>query len=220
MSAMSKPIQLGATIVLGVVLVGAVAAGLAYGDDLHEIFESRSSQKATERVQMQGVWMGMRLAPADVPSEFGQPTATKGVRVVEISERYGWRARQAGIVTGDILTSINSKKIADLSDLDSITKNLNVAGQVPLEILRWGQPVALRCRHFPAGWRPAIDHGPRSNLAARPAQPAITTGFGPGVGPGAGPMFFCPQHRQMWGQGQVHPHYRCPVCYGPLSKAP
>jgi membrane-associated protease RseP (regulator of RpoE activity) len=237
---MSKTVQFATSIVLGVLLVGSIGLGLAYGDDLHEIFESRDTPSTTERVQMQGIWMGMRLVPADTASELGQPTSPRGVRIDEVSERTGWRVRQAGLMSGDIIVSINTKKVGNVADLDGITKSLNASGAITLEVLRWGQPMKVVLAALPLGVpmppvAPLVNPGaqpgpnamPGSMPGATPLQPmpasmpnpAVGPGVGPAAGPGVTPSYYCPTHRQMYGAAQVHPHYRCPVCSTPLTRA-
>lgn len=229
MSGMSKPVQFGTAIVLGVLLVGAVAAGLIYGDDIHELWESKD-QATTERVQLQGLWMGMRLSPATEPSELGPPS-TAGVRVTEISERYGWRARMAGLAPGDIITSVSGKKVNALTDLDTVSQKLNASTAIQLDILRWGQPFAVS---LPAlSGVPAVAGAPPMGAPGimppslppglmPPGQPlggyAPPTAGGFPAAPAATPAtFYCARDRQMFSQPQVHPHYRCPVCAGPLT---
>ncbi|MBI5538301.1 MAG: PDZ domain-containing protein [Deltaproteobacteria bacterium] len=218
MSGMAKPVQLGATIVLGVLLIGAVAAGLIYGDDLHELWEGRDDTSSNERVQMQGVWLGMRLVPANTAAELGVPTAPKGVRVDEISERMGWRARQAGLMPGDIITSVNGKKIGSLTDVDSLSRSVKTSNAMPMEVLRYGQPLTLTLPAIPAVM--AMQPPPAATPGPAPVQPAaIPYQPGPGAPNQGQPSYYCPLHRQSFAAGQVHPHYRCPMCYGPLNRA-
>lgn len=223
MSGMSKPVQLGATIALSVLLIGAVIAGLVWGDDLHELWDwGKDAQSTTERVQIQGIWMGMRLVPATQPSELGPPAAS-GVRVTEVSETYGWRARSAGLAPGDIITALNGKKIGALTDLDALSEKLDASTAIQVDVLRWGQPYTVTI--------PAVANvpAPGAPLAAPPGMmPASRplNGYGPPAGGGMGPagpggattgVFYCPKHRQTFTAAQVQPYYRCPLCAGPLT---
>jgi hypothetical protein len=232
MNTMSKPVRTGLTIALGVLLAGAVIAGLLVGDDWKELF-SRSSS-SSERVQLQGYWMGMTLANADSPPDDYAPTiGAKGVRVVDISERNGWRPRATGLMPGDVIVSIGGKKVENLSDLDRMAQKMDTAGPLPFDVLRYGQPLTLtmsplavaqgQVPGMPQAAVPPIAQSPIAPLSQQqgPVMPGPATPQAAALAPAAGQpaMFYCPRHRSMWPQQQVHPGYRCPLCYGPLSRA-
>jgi hypothetical protein len=219
----TAPLQLGLTIVFAAMLAGLTVAGFLFGDDFDDVFDDEL--RTTERVQIQGYWMGMKLGPAD------EAAGTSGVTVLEISELYGTRARQAGIMPGDVLVSVNGKGVTTLSDLDAAAKSTKAASGLPVELQRWGQPMSVVIPPMPAmaqpgatppanayapnnasqpaAWVPPQDGWPQPQPAAAWPQPAPQ--------PAAAPMFYCPQHRVTFAQQHVHPHYRCPMCAGPVT---
>jgi hypothetical protein len=126
---------------------------------------------------------------------------------------------------GDIITSVQGTKAGSLAELDGISRKLDAGGTLRLEVLRWGQlmtvtmPAVPASVPVPAAQQPVVPMVPGAMPVPTgliPAQPAAWPGP---AGPGYAASYYCPQHRQLLGAGQVHPHYRCPVCYGPLSQA-
>jgi hypothetical protein len=213
----SSPVQLGLTIVLGVLLAGLAAAGFLFGDDVEDFFDADST--LVERVQLQGYWLGMKLGNAEETAR-GLP----GVTVLDISDTYGWRARQAGIMPGDVLLSVAGNKVSSLSELDTAVKKADATKGLPVELQRWGQPFSVVLPPLPQSAPPAAALPPlQPAVAPLPVTPAVAYGY-PGVATPpaapspAGPMFYCPQHRMMWSQQHVHPHYRCPMCSSSLGR--
>ncbi len=221
----TSPIQLGLTIVLAAIMASLVAAGFLFGDDVDDLFDGED--RLVERVQIQGYWMGMKLGPADESA-----VGSSGVTVLDISETYGWLDRQAGILTGDVLMSVNGKKVSTLSELDAAAKKTSSASGLPVELQRWGQPLSVVIPPMAKIQQP-MQPPPPVGPAAVPAQPgtpavwaapyiqpaaAAPAAVPQNPGAGAG-MFYCPQHRVTFSQQHVHPHYRCPIGGGPLSRA-
>lgn len=217
----TSPIQLGLTIVLAALLASLVAAGFLFGDDVDDLFDSDGGL-LVERVQIQGYWMGMKLGPADEST-----AGTSGVTVLDISETYGWRARQAGILPGDVLMSVNGKKVSTLADLDAAAKKAKSSSGLPVELQRWGQPLSVvippmaqfqqPVQPGPAAVPPPVVAAPQPGIPAVWAPPYAQPAVAPA--PQNQPLFYCPQHRVTFSQQNVTPNYRCPIGGGPLSRA-
>ncbi|MBI4704540.1 MAG: hypothetical protein HY744_25840 [Deltaproteobacteria bacterium] len=220
MSKTPTPLHLGTTVLLVAVLGGIGLAAVVFGDDVTELWAS-DSPEIREPVRLQGYWLGMELAGAAGAGPAGRPAPARGVRVVEISESYGWRARQAGLMAGDTLVSVAGRKVDALGDLDALARDLDVGGPLRLEVLRWGQPLAIVLPPLPPLPLPAAAVPPPAAVAGPGAALVPASGVGPplGVSPDA-QLYYCPSHRLAWARAQVHPHYRCPQCYGPLSPMP
>ena len=64
-------------------------------------------------MEMQGSWLGMKLASLDAPAarRLGIPASAKGVLIVEIEEKNGWRARQAGVMEGDVVVAVDGQTV-------------------------------------------------------------------------------------------------------------
>jgi len=203
MARLSKPVQWIAAGVIVLLLGIVAAAGLVTADDGVPFAKDDRVAGLFERAQVEGWWMGMRLGQAD---------NTDGVKILEVSDSLGWRAKQAGVMPGDIITGINGKKVTDLSDLQRKSVGLNLAGPVALSVTRFNQQASLVIPPLP----PPISQQPVMP-AQMPVTPMVPGGV-PVVAPNGaeGPAFYCPRHRVLWTQAQVHPSYRCPLCSGPL----
>ncbi|MHC4176053.1 MAG: hypothetical protein ACYSWU_01015 [Planctomycetota bacterium] len=215
-----KRFSYGAVLAFVVLLVLLVAGAMFFADEAEDFF-GLHEPAITQAMELRGSWLGMKLASLDSPTarHLGVPPAAKGVMIVEIEERNGWRARQAGAMEGDVIVAVDEQDIRDLADLYDVSRNLDVGGAVLLDIRRWGQPMTLVLPALlaqPAAANPSQfgQAGPAMAPGANAAwvQPAATV---QGV---QGPQFYCPTHNRVWPQNAVHPHYRCPLGNCPLSR--
>jgi hypothetical protein len=219
-----KRFSYGAILALAVLLFLLIAGAMFFADEVDDFFDHREP-KTTQVMELRGSWLGMKLSSLDSPTaqRLGIPPSAKGVMVVEIEERNGWRALQAGVMEGDVLTAVDGQDVRDLADLYDVSRDVDVGSAVLLDIRRWGQPMTLvlPALHAPppvaAQWQPG---------QVGQAAPAVTPGANAagaqlvGWAPGSqGAQFYCPIHDRMWQQNAVHPHYRCPLGGCPLSRA-
>jgi len=219
---------------LALLIVGA----MFFADEVEEFLDHRGI-KTTQVMELQGSWLGVKLTSLDSPTaqRLGIPPAAGGVLVVEIMELNGWRAREAGLTNGDILVGVDGQPVRDLADLYDVSRKVNVAEAVLLDVERWGQPITLVL--------PALHVPLPGTVPAQPGQigqpvpgtfPAATqpVAWTPGAGgqfqcppvmnvaapPAAGQaaQFYCPTHGRIWPQTAVHPNYRCPMGNCPLTR--
>ncbi len=201
---------------IGVLAVGgAVAVAMVLGaDDGVEHWFGGDDGKVTQPLELRGRWLGMSLTALDSATAQAKniPATLKGVMVVEIAERNGWRARQAGLVSGDVITAVDGHEVRDMTDFYDITRDTDVAKAITIEVQRWGQAMTLV---LPA----VVGVVAVPGQPAMPGQPRAVPGL-PAVGaqPVGGPLFMCPTHGQGWQQAAVHPNYRCPMCNAPLVR--
>ena len=218
-----KRFSYGAAFAFVVLLILLAAGAMFFTDDFKEEILS-PEYKSTQVMKIRGSWLGMRMISLDSPAALrsGVPPSVRGVMVVEIEDRIGWRARQAGVQEDDIILAVNGKKIRDLADLYDLSHKLDAGPAIYLNILRWGQPMTLM---LPAVYAaPSVAGQPQVELEFQTApMTAQRTNAGVAqlaalVPASRGPMFNCPIHNRVWPQNEVHPHYRCPLCYYQLNR--
>jgi hypothetical protein len=213
-----KHLSIGAALTLLIVLILVAAGAMFLTDDKEELFGLRK-HRSTQAMEVQGTWLGIKLTSMDSPTarRFGVPPSERGVMVVEIKERDGWRARLAGVQRGDVIKSVNGKKVRDMADLYDISRDLDVGSAVSLDILRWGQLMTLV---LPAVYAPPpVEAPPQARQGDRVAPMAgQRVNAGVAVQGSQGPLFYCYMHNQVWPQNAVHPHYRCLLGNCPLNR--
>jgi len=142
---LSKKVPLGLTSALVAAVIGVVLHAMLLGGNPGDAAGLSSGQPATQPVEMKGAWLGMNLSSLNTPAAaaMGIPPTLGGVLVEELRETTGWRASQAGVVAGDVITAVEGKKVRDLAELAKIASKVDVNRPVLIEMLRWGQPVTL-----------------------------------------------------------------------------
>jgi hypothetical protein len=188
--------------------VGVIIGALIFADDGPEFWDRSDSkttaQAVTQPMELRGDWLGMSLVDLTSPSarRANIPAGTKGVMVAEISETMGWRARQAGLMPRDVISSINKQNIRDINDLYDVTRKVNVADAIFLSASRWGQPMMVV---LPALYAPAA-----SPMApGAPGQPMMAGQ--PGMQqPGMMPQQAWPQQQAGIQQGWQQPQPMMP----------
>jgi predicted metalloprotease with PDZ domain len=213
-----------ASVVASVVLLVVLVAGaMFFADKLDDLIDGRKP-KATQTMEMRGSWLGMKMAAVDSPTaqRLGIPPSTKGVVIVELDEKNGWRARQAGAMEGDLIVAIDGQNIRDLADVYELSRNVDVGGVVLMDVRRWGQLITLVMPALQASPAVAAPWQPGQAVPAQPAAPLVASiaaqpvAWPAPVAPG--PQFCCPIHNRTWSQNEVHPMYRCPLCNCPLNR--
>ncbi len=234
-----KRFSYGAAMAFAVILFLIIAGAMFFADEVDDFFDHREPQ-TIQVMELRGSWLGVKLTGLDSPTaqRLGIPPTAEGVLVVEIAEMNGWRARQAGVVEGDVIVGVDGQTVRDLADLYDISRKVNVGEAVLLDVRRWGQPITLV---LPALHTPIPGTVPmQPGQFAQPGQ--VTPGMTPGVNPaaaqpvawnrgvgaayppvmnvaaGPGAQFYCPTHQRMWGQSAVQPNYVCPLGNCPLSR--
>lgn len=210
MKKLSKRNTALAVVILAVGVAAAAGTAMFVSDEADELF-GFDGKKVTQPLELRGRWLGMSLASTDSASARAQqiPPGTEGVMVLEIAERDGWRARQAGVRPGDVVTKVDGNTVADMADFYDVSRTTDVSQAIVLDVQRWGQPMSLV---LPAA---AVAAAPPQ--AAAPGAMPPPGAMAPGAVPAAqtrpaGPMYLCPGHGQLFSQQAVHPHYRCPLC--------
>ncbi len=104
--------------------------------EINPEFETRRWQR--EKALQQGdtiLWLGMELAPItrSIRHEFKLPRKVKGVFVV--NEGIGL-AKQRGILTGDIITSINREKVINHRSFVGVANSTQYFDGIMIEIFR------------------------------------------------------------------------------------
>ena len=218
-----KRFSYGMAFAFVVLLILLAAGAMFFTDDFKEEFLS-PEYKSTQVMEIRGNWLGMRMVSLDSPAarHSGVPPSARGVMVVELEDRIGWRARQAGVQEGDVIMAVNGKEIRDLADLYDLSQKLDAGPAIFLNILRWGQPMTLV---LPAVYTtPSVAGLPQGEQEFQTAPMTAQRGNAGAaqlaalVVPARGPMFHCPIHNRVWPQNEVHPHYRCPLCYNQLNR--
>jgi hypothetical protein len=219
-----KRFSYGAVLAFAVLLLLLVAGAMFFAGEAESFFGLHEPE-ITQIMELRGSWLGMRLTSLDSPTarRLGVPPSMPGVMIVEIEERNGWRARQAGAMEGDVVVAVDGQAVRDLADLYDVSRNLDVGGAVLLDVRRWGQPMTLV---LPALQAPPPLAGPSQLGQAGQPAPGTAQGANPAWAeqaawiPGPqGAQFYCPMHNRMWSQNAVYPHYRCPLGNCPLSRA-
>ncbi len=82
--------------------------------------------------------LGFRVA--ELSDETRQVAGISGVRIAEINEGPG---REAGLVEGDVIISLNRQDITSTEEFAAVAAQLPVAGFVPIRIIREGQGTTL-----------------------------------------------------------------------------
>lgn len=213
-----KHFSSGSTFVFLVVLALLVVGAMFFGDKGAD-FLGGNKRKATQSMELQGNWLGMRLASLDSPTarSLGVPPSARGVTVVELDGTNGWRARQAGVMPGDVIVAVDGEKVRDLADLYDVSRNVEVASAVMLDVRRGGLPMTLA---LPAAYAaPAVGGQPQAWQGGQPVPMATQGADAGGAQPVAwAPWYNCAVHNRAWPQGAVHPHYRCLIGNCPLNR--
>lgn len=86
-------------------------------------------------------WGGMEVVPItpQLAKKFGIGKGKTGVVVIEAEAM----AAASGIMNGDVIQGLNRKKINNMSDFVSATRNANIADGVLLDISRQGDPLFI-----------------------------------------------------------------------------
>lgn len=209
----------GTTFVFLIILALLAAGAMFFPDDggsIGSVF-GQNKPKFTQAMELRGKWLGMNLTALDSPTAhtWGVPPSLKGVMVVEIGEKSGWRANMAGVIQGDVIVAVDGKNIRDLADLYDISRTLDVGSSLLLDIRRWGQPMTLV---LPALYSvPPAVVPPQIQQAGQPVPMVVQRANGGAVQPVAlmpvaqGMQFYCPKHNRVWPQNAVQPNYRCPL---------
>lgn len=157
----------------------------------------------TEPMELQGQWLGMRLSPTSSPTaqRLGVLPELKGVVVANTSPQADPRASGAGIRPGDVIVAVDGTDVASLTDLYSLTTELDTSQPLSISIVRGGQPMSAT---IATGGQPTMGSAARPVAAPAGGQPAAT--------------LYCPTDGVRWSPAQVAPSYRCPRCGGPLTK--
>ena len=216
-------IPYGVAFVFLVLLILLAVGAMFFADDREEIF-SRRKHKSSQSMEIQGRWLGMRLISLDASSarQLGVPPSVQGVMVMEIEERNGWRARLAGVQPGDVIMAVNGIEVQNLADLYDVSRDLDVGSAIMLDILRWGQHMALVLPSVYAA--PPVQGSPQAGQGDQPAPMTPREGNAGAAQPAGlvsgtqDPLFYCPLHNRVWPQNAVHPHYRCPLGRCPLNR--
>ena len=102
----------GAMFAFVVLLVLLIGGAMFFAEKVDDLFDGRKPT-TTQLMEMQGSWLGMKLASLDAPAarRLGIPASAKGVLIVEIEEKNGWRARQAGVMEGDVVVAVDGQTV-------------------------------------------------------------------------------------------------------------
>ncbi len=110
-----------------VLLVLLIMGAMFFAEGAGDLF-GRRGPKTTQVMELRGSWLGMKLTSLDSPTaqRLGIPSSAKGVMIVEIEERNGWRVIQAGAMEGDVIVAVDGQDVRDLADLYDVSRNLDV----------------------------------------------------------------------------------------------
>lgn len=207
----------------GVVFLGVVIVAMLLGGE-DGVLHDWERREATQPMELGGRWLGMTLVNADSREAQRKGIyAAEGVAVLEISERDGWRATYAGVMTGDVIGGVDGKRVRHMEEFYDVSLKVDVAQAVLLDVLRGGQQMTLvlpspSTASNQAGTTDttATYQGATLNVAAQSnVNQRATTG-----GRASGPYYLCPNHGTRWHRAAVHPHYRCPLCNELLGQVP
>lgn len=233
---LSRNIPVGIGTALIIIALGVTGSALIFGGDgAQSTGFSPAGATATGMpvftapMELRGRWLGMSMSSptAKAAAEFQIPPNVKGVLVAEISERTGWRARQAGVLPGDVIQKVDKTVVTDLDGLYSVSRKLNSNNTILIDILRWGQPMTLA---LPAvtmpqqapmvGGMPQQPMVPGNGQMMAPQQPVGANGaFQPVAWPNPtnNTQWVCPNDATTLPQSAAQPAaFRCPRCGGPL----
>jgi hypothetical protein len=141
--------RIGPALLIILVLLGGgiIVGALVFGDDRGEFFDRFTEKRATvQPMEVRGDWLGMSLADLSSPTAQRRaafPPSLKGVMVTEISESLGWRPRQAGVMNGDVISAVNKQKVGDINEFYDVTRKVDIADAIYLDVNRWAQVVTL-----------------------------------------------------------------------------
>ncbi len=198
----SKRWQPAAAVAAVVVIGAAIAGAVFFGDDLWD-----DKARFAQPMELRGSWLGMNLR--SVQGAKTVMPAVEGVMVADISERNGWRATQAGLRSGDVITAVDGTAVRDMADFYDITRKTDTSQPVILDVVRWNQRLSLV---LPIG-TPAGNQIVPSPMM--PNQPVAVPAAG---NPATRALFVCPSHGIGWPAQTVQPGYRCPICNGNLVR--
>ena len=183
--------------------------GLLHDREARELLHAEEKQP----MEVGGRWLGMTLVEADSRTAIrhGVSTTTRGVAVLEISERDGWRALRAGVLPVDVIIGVEGHRVRSMEGFYDATLKVDIAQAVLLDVERGGLEMTL-VLPAPDAWSSTADT-------------ASSTGSETGRSTGSnvqtvGPYYRCPNHASRLHRAAVHPYYRCPLCNGPLSQVP
>lgn len=91
-----------------------------------------------EVVRERGNPLGFRVS--ELSAETRQVTGLNGVRIAELDEGPG---REAGLLVGDVVISLNRQEVTSPEQFAAIASNLPESGFVPIRIVREGQATTL-----------------------------------------------------------------------------
>jgi S1-C subfamily serine protease len=117
-----------------VVVILALALGT-------RVWQLRGAQGQMPAMELRGQWLGMRLAPtgSQIAADLGVPSEVKGVTVAGVQGNS--RAALAGLASGDVLTRVNGKDVANLVDMYALSSRLDGTRPLQVEFLRVGRPM-------------------------------------------------------------------------------
>lgn len=219
-----KYLSYGVGFSLPILLLLTVLGAMFFAtDDKEELFNFRKKKNKNKQVhimEIQGAWLGMKLASTDskIARRLGVGPSERGAIVSEIEERSGWRARQAGVQRGDVIKAVNGMEVRDIADLYDVSRDVDVASAVSLDVLRWGQFLKLV---LPAVNVPVAAAFPPQEIERHRTAPMMgrqVVNTGPAAQGNMGPQFFCSQHNRQWPLSSVQPNYRCPIGSCPLTR--
>jgi len=226
----SKTFPAGGVAGIALLVVVLVGAGLFLGRDdglLHE-WERREQVNPME---FTGRWLGMTVVSCEsrTAAQWGVPDSTKGVLVIEISYQDGWRARYAGVDSGDVITAIEDMKVKNLEGFHRVTSKVDTAGPVMLDVNRGGQAMTLILAGSTQSSQDSSSTTQQQTLAqpattpSSAAQPVVggaaqgpyyTTLYSQGSGLGSGRSASGQQaNSSTWGQipQSSESWYKCPI---------
>ena len=97
-----------------------------------------------EVVRERGNPLGFRVS--ELSAETRQVTGLNGVRIAELDDGPG---REAGLLVGDVVISLNRQEVASPEQFAAIASNLPESGFVPIRIVREGQSTTLPLKLAP-----------------------------------------------------------------------
>lgn len=175
-------------------------------------------QSHADPMELSGRWLGMRLTAANTPTAQSLAVApdASGVVIAELGP--ATRAQLAGLMPGDVIVDVDGTGVASLTELYTLTTELDVHRALPLAVMRRGQRLSVVLSAPPGAVAGSVAGVmPAGIPTGIPAAPAFPTAPAMGAAPTA-PMYYCPSERLYWNQTQVGPGFTCPRCGGGLAR--